>query len=232
MDKGGFVRFLSGAFPARYALPYLATVYATFICLIIVSDLLYPVDYNFFSNSVSNLGDPLLNTFPGWLFFSLGLWSFGFLAMPLFLYQARGLKAGQRHFAAVFLVLSTAACAGSIGVGIFSEVAETVVAHVISAVVAFGGLFLAAIASWVPCFVGAARARLKRLRVLRLAISTVQLATVAITVAATVVVYVREEVFGIVGAGFLSVTFWEWMLLFCLGIHTFLLTVNVNLGMT
>jgi hypothetical protein len=230
MDKVGFRRFIAGAFPARYAFPYLILVYATFTGLILISDSLYPDDYSFFTNSVSNLGDPLLNPFPGWLFFSMALWSFGFLAIPIFLYQSRRLMTGQRHHAILFLLLSLVACAGSIAVGFFTEVAETFGAHVVSAVMAFGGLFFAAIVSWVPCFVGAVRSSPRPVRNARLAITVVQMIVVASIATVTGTVFAQEEISGIVGVGFLSITFWEWMLLFCIGIHAFLLTINVNLG--
>ncbi len=231
MDKFAFRRFIAGAFPARYAFPYLIFVYATFIVLILTSDLLYNGDYSFFTNSVSNLGDPLLNPFPGWFFFSLALWSFGFLAMPIFLHQFRQLIANQRHFSVLFLVLSLIACVGSVLVGTFSEIDVMIGAHVVSAVMAFGGLFLASIVSWVPCFAGAVRSQPRRVRNARLVISVVQVIVVAFTVTMTIMVYAQEEFLGIVGIGFLSITFWEWMLMFCLGIHVFLLTANVRLGL-
>ncbi|MEX2680904.1 MAG: hypothetical protein Q6373_004845 [Candidatus Sigynarchaeota archaeon] len=229
MDKASIRRFLSGAFPARYAIPYVIVVYATFTTLILISTRFYIGDYSFVTNSVSNLGDPLLNPFPGWLFFSMALWSFGFMAMPLFLYQGKRLVAGQRHRAIIFMVFSTIACAGSIGVGIFSEVEETFPSHVVSAVMAFGGLFLAAFFTWVPCFSIAARNQQKRIRTIKFAITVVQMIAIILTAAVTATVYVQAEIFGNVGGGFLSVTFWEWMLMFCIGAHVFLLTVNVSL---
>ncbi len=230
MDTVGLRRFIVGAFPARYALPYLILVYAIFIGLILVSVSLYPGDYSFLTNAVSNLGDPLLNPFPGWLFFSVALWSFGFLAMPIFLYQFRRLLACQRHFAILFIVLSSIACAGSVGVGFFTEVYATFGAHVVCAVMVFGGLFFAAIVSWVPCLAGAVRSQPRPVRNARLAITIVQMIVVATTATVTGTVFAQEEIHGIVGVGFLSITFWEWMLLFCIGIHAFLLTANVNLG--
>nr|MDO8083371.1 hypothetical protein [Candidatus Sigynarchaeum springense] len=228
MDKSSIRRFVSGAFPARYAIPYVIVVYGIFTGLILVSTTFYNGDYSLFTNSVSNLGDPLLNPFPGWLFFSIALWSFGFIAMPLFLYQGRRLIAEQRRRALIFMVFSTIACAGSIGVGIFSEVEETYPLHIATAVMAFGGLFLAAIFTWVPCFSIAKRTPQKRLRTIRFSITTAQIIVIMFTAAVTATVYIQEEMFGNVGVGLLSTTFWEWMLMFCIGAHVLLLTANVS----
>lgn len=108
----------------------------------------FPGGYSPAREAVSNLGNPVLNPFPGWLFFSLAFWSLSPLMVPAFaLYHRRLLPLAPSEARTGTL----AACVGLSGttlLGFFPNVDETLVQHGVAALLSFGGLGAAAASYW------------------------------------------------------------------------------------
>jgi hypothetical protein len=227
MNLARFRTFLIGRYAVKFSLPYLALLYTSFTCSFLLAYGSFPGRYSIGTNVVSNLGNPELNPL-GWTSFLLALILFGVLSAPAHLHVYWRLVTGQRHLAIAFLSCSMVASAGSIGVGVFPELAATNFAHSVAAGMAFGGLLLAAIASWIPCFMLARRSPTREVRLARLALLLGQVLVVLLVIIMNVVIHVRETMLAQVGGGVWSRTTWQWMLLFSIGLHLVLLTVNAN----
>jgi len=220
--------FFTGLYSKKAAIAHLTIIYLVFVVFILASIASYPGNYSILTNAISNLGNLDQNPFPGWLFFSIGLWILGPLVFPHYLYQYRALKAAQKYFATIFLVISVIICIGIIGVGMFSEVDQTFLEHVIFAVMAFGGLFFAGIISWIPLIIIAIREKARRKRLLLRGIVALMMLILVGTAVVTAWVYLSVKLNGVPESGLFSISFWEWMLFFAVGIHSFLLTAVIN----
>jgi hypothetical protein len=223
-------RVISGRYSTRTSWLYVSSSYAFLVVFLFWSLSFFPGEYSVFANAVSNLGDPIMNPWPGWAIFTAGICAFGCLMLPHAIYSYRRIATFKPGWARSFLVASVIGNAGYAGVGLFSEAPSTIVPHAIAAAMAFGGLISAAALSWSP-----AVARVKR--------TTSNHARPGLIAALTIIVILPVVCFsmaslsafisamrGYMDPGLLSMQFWEWMLVGSLAAHTFLLTTLVNIG--
>nr|MDO8083372.1 hypothetical protein [Candidatus Sigynarchaeum springense] len=221
-------RTVSGRYSARVSWIYASLVHAILAAFLIWSLSFYPGEYSMFSNAVSNLGDPLLNPWPGWAVFSAGISTFGSLMVPHVLYLYRKLTAMDRKWGRRFLVTSVIGNAGNVGVGMFSEASATLVPHVIAAALVFWGLFSAAACSWPPLIALVRRLPSGRRYRCSVAVLASMLLVTVVSFSTAMLSGFLTLLRGYSIPGLLSMEFWEWMLVVSLDVHTFLLTAMVN----
>ncbi|MBN2150116.1 MAG: hypothetical protein JW839_01595 [Candidatus Lokiarchaeota archaeon] len=223
-------RVITGRYPARASWLNASLAHAILAAFLAWSWSCYPGEYSVSSNAVSNLGDPLLNPWPGWLVFSAGIFAYAVLMIPHACYVHRKLAALDRDWGRRFITASIVGNAGYVGIAVFSEAPATFVPHVFSAMMAFWGLFSAAVCSWFPLI-----ACVRRSTPLRFHLGQVMAiaSMVCITSSSFSMVWLAAFLTflrGSASSGLLSMVFWEWMLVGSLAAHTFLLTGMVNNG--
>ena len=114
-----------------------------------IAAMLYPNGYDFITMSISALGDPDKNPFPGWIFFSLAVCWIAVSTLPYYLHVFKQLKQYDGIIARFILVFCLVSSAGLFLLGCFSEREVTAIMHYIAAGMSFGGFFLAAIFWWI-----------------------------------------------------------------------------------
>ncbi|HME53595.1 MAG TPA: hypothetical protein VKM55_15320 [Candidatus Lokiarchaeia archaeon] len=221
--------FVAGKFSKKISYVYLVCVLGVYIGFIVASLVVFPGTYSILTNAISNLGNHGLNPFPGWLYFSIGLWFFGPATVPIFLYQYRAMSRALRWSARSFLVLSTIASAGMIGVGIFSE-DLVFLFHVTFAAMAFGGLIFSSLFSWFAIIAMTIKEQDRRTKKILATILCFMVAVVVGVAASIGTVYIDINVYGVAEAGWINITFWEWMLFLTLAFQSILLTVQINIA--
>lgn len=229
MNSTDMQKFVAGKYSKKTSYIYLSFVLGIFFIFLVIAIAAYPPPYSIFTNAISNLGNRHLNLFPGWLWFSIGLWIFGPATLPHFFYQYRALKRTLKWAASIFLVCSIISSIGMVGVGIFSEDANFPM-HVAFAAMVFGGMLLASLFSWfsiIAMIVKEKNVRLKKVLCVVLVFMVVIVVGVAVTIST---VYVNTDTNAIQQISFLSIKFWEWMLFLTLIFQTILLTVLINLN--
>jgi hypothetical protein len=138
---------------------YIPAVIAIFALLLALASILFPADpaypYNWTTSTISRLGWPFENT-TGWVFFTLAFLFLGIFTIPLAPFYFRKFSAFNKRVATVVAVAFLAASAGEFLLGaipnfntpdhLFSGF------HKVDAVLAFLGIYLAAIVACVTLF--------------------------------------------------------------------------------
>ena len=115
---------------------YVIAIYGTFLVL---SGLLYSVQFTFVTVCVSNLGNPTLNP-RGWWLFTVAM-VFGAVALiPYFNYIIREMDVKHHRILYPWALLFYLGSIGMAGVGLFNETMGPI--HYVFAIFAFGGLIL------------------------------------------------------------------------------------------
>jgi len=141
--------FFFGKYSRRYYYGVLLPItFIIFFGLLIIARLFYPGDYFFLTNPISDLGNHILNPFPGWFFFSLAFWFFSLLYLPLFLYLHKRLVRLQPIKTKIGSYANSCSVLGTILLGIFPNQPESILMHNIAAGLSFGGISIALSFYW------------------------------------------------------------------------------------
>jgi hypothetical membrane protein len=135
-------RVLTGKFSKKEHIIYVFAIFVFFVLCLIISQALFPGDFNIINNKISEQGNPILNPTGHW-FFNIGALITGLLIVPSFLYLYRRISIlpGSQIFRKFTKMSIGFSVIGSIGlafVGIFPEIYGWF--HIIAADVTFGGL--------------------------------------------------------------------------------------------
>lgn len=212
-------QFYLGHYPRtlfkKVLLPLIFVIYFSFL---ILSGILYPEEYAITSHTISDLGNPQLNPFPGWFFFSLSFWILGLSFIPLFMHLHWSIVVLHKIEAKTGTSFNFIAAIGMILLGFFPNLPETDLMHIIAAVLAFGGLTAAIIFYWSAVIHDSLQKALKYHHlaiVMILSLITLLLAAIlflgVVQISATY--FLSEEVW------FLDFPFWEWMLFIVISIQ-------------
>jgi hypothetical protein len=122
---------------------FLPISFITFFGFLLTARIFFPGSYTIFSNAISDLGNPIYNPFPGWLFFSIAFWILASLYAPLFLYMHRRLV--QFHQ----LEANFGAIIGMVLLGVFPDIPSFKIMHLIAAFLCFGCMSAAIFCYWI-----------------------------------------------------------------------------------
>jgi hypothetical protein len=204
----GYFGYFSRIYFKRVLLPF--TLFA-FFGLLIFSAILFPGEYKITSHTISDLGNPKLNPFPGWLIFSMAFWTLSLLSPPLFLYLHWRLVKMHKFEATLGTVFNFIAIFGMILLGIFPNLPETDLMHIIAAILSFVGLTTALIFYWGAVIHDSLQKALKYHQVgifMILIIITVLLASILfLGIVQISSDYFFEEIYW-----YLDFPFWEWII--------------------
>ena len=197
--------------------------FVLFLSLMLISAAFYPGGYNLLERTISCLGDPALNPFPGWLFFDIAFWSLSALFIPFFLWVYRHLKTIYRRIAGMALIASLMSSLGMIMLGFFPQGSATQDLHDLSAGLSFGGFLVSSALSWIPMIKDIiTKGKEKR------NFSPFILVFMACTfIIAFSGVIVSRFSYPPPASWYAGYPFWEWSLLFAIAIHTALLAIII-----
>lgn len=150
MNLETFKRIYTGDYSRKYFKRYFLPVsFIAFFGFLLISRILYPRDYSIVSNAISDLGNPLFNPFPGWLFFSISFWVLASLYAPLFLYMHRRLVQFHKLEANLGTSFNFGAIIGMVLLGAFPDLPELKAMHLIAAFLCFGCMSVAIFCYWI-----------------------------------------------------------------------------------
>ena len=135
-------RILTGKFSKKEHIIYMFVVFAFFVLCQIISQILFPGNFNIVNNKISEQGNPILNPIGHW-FFNIGAILTGIFTVPIFLYLYRrfSIFPGSLTYRRTTKISIVSSVIGSISlsfVGIFPEIYGWF--HIIAADFTFGGL--------------------------------------------------------------------------------------------
>jgi Protein of unknown function (DUF998) len=200
----------------------------------LISYLLYPGEDNFsiMTHSISFLGDWIDNPMPGWLFFTIAMIVGGIVFMPVGMYMYRRFKVCNNILGRFTNFLYILGCFGIILVGIFADVGSVDLYglrvsdyHNVAAVLGFGGLGLAII-EYSYLNIRDKSKLLKGKNLMKSRNLFVPHIPLIIGLIGMIVSQGLRLLWGyddFPGPGFLSFTFWEWMLLIGIWLYHFLI---------
>ena len=212
---------LNGKFSKHFLTHRFLPIMEGFMAInLLLAWLLFPAElnYNIIDNSISQLGSTQDNP-NGWIFFSIGMISWGFLLIPIFLYFHRRLNKICKHTARLgtFFALIGSIFIALIGVvpddniDIFGENLSDI--HVIVAVVGFSGLGLGILFYQLPILKDSFFKRGNKQFSLGMVFGAYGLIFLGGIGMGTAEIIKEIEGLGFPGPGLLSFPFWEWMLL-------------------
>jgi len=215
--KNLFIGRYSRNYYKRYILPISFSIFFT---LLIISRIAFPGFYSITTNAISDLGNPILNPFPGWFFFSLAFWSMAILFPPLFLYLHHRLIKIHKIEATLGTISNFVSIFGMILLGIFPNLPEIMTIHLIAAVLSFGGLGLAITFYWLAIIHDSIQKAMRYHHlgiVMILVIITFLLAAISFLG----IFEISSEIFLIDIAWLLNYPFWEWVLFILFALQLF-----------
>ena len=228
MQRNRFFNFCIGHLSKKLSVILVVLVIVLFYTFMVTAALLYPGDYDFITMSISALGNPDKNPFPGWIFFSLAVSWISIAIFPLYLRACRQLKQYNKVLVEIMLVFCAISSGGLFLLGCFSERHATEIMHYIAAGMAFGGLFMAAIFWWI--LLGKyLKATNQCGKTPAMIIFIVMIATLmgSIVGLATSQIIASSSSFQDISLWFLIFGFWEWTSVTAINIQLFLLSVIV-----
>ncbi|TXT60217.1 MAG: membrane protein of unknown function [Promethearchaeota archaeon] len=207
----------------RFVLPI---SFSIFFILLITSRLIFPGFYSIFSNTISDLGNPILNPFPGWLFFSLAFWSLAVLFPPLFLYLHRRLVVIHQIEAKIGTSSNIISIFGMILLGIFPNLPETNFMHLIAAILSFAGMGVAIIFYWLAVIHDSIQ---KAMRYHHIGISMILIFITFLFTAITFLgsLQIGSEIFDLNIIWLFDFPFWEWLLFIFLSFQLFFIGIII-----
>ena len=135
-------QFFEGRYPKRTLFqrlfPLATSVYFS---LIVIAYYLYPTSYSPFTNTISDLGNPILNP-DGFGFFSAAFLYLAVIMVPFYQFIYQHLRVLSSRIAKLALVTNFIASCGFIALALFPNTAATLVVHVPAALASFGGMIL------------------------------------------------------------------------------------------
>ncbi|HME52751.1 MAG TPA: DUF998 domain-containing protein [Candidatus Lokiarchaeia archaeon] len=149
MPRNAILAFFTGQLSKKSFLILVPVLIAVFYALMVTSAILYPNQYDPITMSISSLGDPDKNPFPGWIFFSLAVCWIAITMLPFYVRVFRQLRHISGKLAEIDLIFCVISSVGLFLLGCFSERTPTEIMHYIAAGLAFGGFFLAASLWWI-----------------------------------------------------------------------------------
>jgi hypothetical membrane protein len=150
LDLDRIKRIYVGNYSRKYFKRYFLPIsFITFFGFLLISRILYPGTYTIISNAISDLGNPLNNPFPGWLFFSIAFWVLASLYTPLILYIHRRLVQFHELEAKGGSILNFVAIVGMVLLGAFPDLPSLKVMHLIAAFLCFGCMSIAIVCYWI-----------------------------------------------------------------------------------
>lgn len=195
--------------------------------LIVVAIAVFPGEYDLTRYTISSLGNPDLNVFPGWFFFSIASWVLAIMLLPYFRFVHAKLRKYTSRFARDFLFFAIVTDLGLVLLGFFPEFPPTASLHAVATVMSFGGFFLAAIFSWIGLyFLGKGSQGGRKRFVLG------SLAVMVVAFCGSIVMAISSFLLqhaGILEGSLLANVFvWEWTLFFAVGLYVLLLEIIVS----
>nr|MDO8087958.1 hypothetical protein [Candidatus Sigynarchaeum springense] len=131
----------------RFLAYFFGIIIAFFICLLI-SLVMFPVEYSILEYSISTLGVTGQNP-NGWYFFTAALFVAAIGLIPYYVILVKLLGSINKVLAVIMFILYVLTSAGLIMAGLFQEESAYRSLHLISAYIGFGGFFLAGIFTWI-----------------------------------------------------------------------------------
>lgn len=210
-----------GNYSRRYFKRFTVPIsFSIFFALLITSRIFFPGFYSIFSNAISDLGNPILNPFPGWLFFSLAFWSLAFLFPPLFLYLNRRLIKIHRIEAKIGTGSNFISIFGMILLGIFPNLPETNFMHLIAAIFSFTGMGVAIIFYWLAIIHDSIQKAMRYHHIgIVMILSFITFLIIAITFIGTF--QISSDIFAFNMLWLFDYPFWEWLLFIFLSFQLF-----------
>ncbi|MBD3228121.1 MAG: hypothetical protein GF329_08025 [Candidatus Lokiarchaeota archaeon] len=210
-----------GKYSRRYFYSFILPVsFSIFFGFLITARVLFPGFYSILFNAISDLGNPYLNPFPGWFFFSLAFWSLALLYPPLFLYLHRKLMKIHTIEAKIGTVGNYISIIGMILLGIFPNISETIIMHTIAAMLSFGGLGIAIIFYWLGVVHDSIQKALHYHHLGILMILTI-ITFLLTAISFFGVVQIGTEIFSAQFLWLFEFPFWEWTLFIILAVQLF-----------
>ncbi len=208
----------------KILIPCYAILFFTFM---ILSAIVFPGGYNPLLETISSLGNPSENPFPGWLFFCLAFWSLSILFIPFYLWIYRRMKKIHWIAADLALLASMISSLGMILLGFFPEGYNTQNMHNLSAALSFGGFIFSSVFSWIP-MINDSRRNEEEKRNFSPIIVALMVIILSIAVSGVVAVELCVTLDSTLWPvpWYAMYPFWEWNLLYAIAIHEALLAIT------
>jgi len=221
MKKIHIQKYLTGKFTKReLTFRFIPIMLFIIVICIFLAYLLFPpeLNYSIFERTISNLGSRDDSPY-GWYFLSIGLMSWGFLMIPLFLYYHRKFRQICKHTARLGTFLGLSGSIFIILIGVFTDDSSILIfgiqmsyIHFIVAVIGIGGIGLALIIYSVPIQKDHFSKRGHKQFNGKLVFLSYSLIYFGGLGAIISVIYKRAHgIKDFPGPGILSLSFWEWM---------------------
>ncbi|MFX0100128.1 MAG: hypothetical protein ACFFCS_11155 [Candidatus Hodarchaeota archaeon] len=221
------MKYLKGEIAPRMLRVNLFLAVVLYGSLILISIAVFPGGYNLTEYTISSLGNPHVNTFPGWLFFSIAFWVLTIMLLPFFRFVHSKLKKYTPKFAQCFLISSIIVDIGLILLGFFPEFPPTIFFHMIATMMSFGGFFVAAIFSWFGLyFLGKGSEGARKTFVFASLI--VMVTTFGGSLLMGCISYLINQMGLLEGTILSNVFIWEWCLFFAVGLYIILLEIIIS----
>ncbi|MFX0100623.1 MAG: DUF998 domain-containing protein, partial [Candidatus Hodarchaeota archaeon] len=227
--RSSIIKILRGRISPQKVGRYLTVIGLWSLSLMLIAMALYPSGYTPFQATFSALGNPYKNPYPGWLFFSLALWSTGIFIMPFFVFIYKNFRKHSRYPSFFYLFFSFITVSGLILLGFFSESFRGINIHAPAALMILAGFIIGANISLIPIRRIKRKTnqkRAKRINILQFSM-LVTFWTGMIGVGYTLLSAFYEI---IPDPHFANLQLWEWFLFMSIAIYLFLLQMIISPG--
>ena len=208
--------FLEGYFKKKTLFQYVFPISAgIFLVFLLASDLLFAGTYNLAENTISDLGNPLLNP-DGWIFFSIGFLFLAGVFFPFGMFVYQRLRTVDTFLSKFGFFANLTSSGGMVMLALFPNIITTLTIHIIAAVLSFGGIIIGGIFYWIIILKDAIIRKSKNRVLAFLGMSFMVLIGITITQLIDFITFnfkTHSEAFSV----------WEWILFFTVGTQTFLL---------
>lgn len=221
-----FVALVNGETPRKTLLqqffPVAGSIYAGLLALAII---LYPPPYSIVTNTISDLGNPVLNP-AGWGFFTASCYVIAFTLLPFYTHVYK--QFWRQHFlvATIAWFSNLSASAGLVMLGTFPNLPGTLYLHVTAAIASFGGLIGGGLLDW-TLLVGRALRTGGKARHQAIVAIGVMVATGCIALFLLGMIDVNPATGTATVDEFVLFAFMEWLLFALVGYQTVLLFVRL-----
>nr|MDO8110120.1 DUF998 domain-containing protein [Candidatus Sigynarchaeota archaeon] len=203
--------FIQGKYPKKTMFqklfPLSSSVYAG---LMLAAWLLFPGTYSLTTNTISDLGNPVLNP-TGYLCFSIAFIYLAFMMIPFYQFIHKRLQPIGKILSRIALIINMVGSCGFIALALFPNTAATLRVHLPAAIVSFGGLVFGGLLYWV-IIVKDAIVKTGTKRVIPIAGALTN-----IVVGVAVIQLMDISTFTIKNAPATFIAPWEWTLFFSIG---------------
>lgn len=208
-----FIGTCSRKFILTRIIPLINTI---FYGLLLFSSLFFPQDFNIIRNNISNLGNPILNRFPGTLFFSLAFALIAIILPFVYIYMYRRLVKIFKYTAIPGLIFFFMASIGLFMLSIFPNVGNLTNLHYFSGIFSFACFVTGFIFFWIVL--------LKDIIVKKSWHWPISISAISIFIGSLLFIVIE---LGLIQSGihtanpwFLNFSFLEWILLFNISLQT------------